>query len=92
MQIDAWLRERRWSIRGTGAFDDMALIDGRTDDLDQVAVAARAWHDGASLSDISQTTTQRSGWAEGSRLRTSASSLPPARLWHGPYASCHVAR
>lgn len=29
-------------IRGTDAFDDMALIDGRTDDLDQVAVAAVA--------------------------------------------------
>jgi hypothetical protein len=53
-QIHAWLHERRWSIRGTDAFDDMALIDGRTDDLDQVAVAARAWHDGESLSDISR--------------------------------------
>ncbi len=52
LQIDAWLHGRRWSIRGTDAFDDMALIEGRTDDLDQVAVAARAWHDGESLSDI----------------------------------------
>ncbi|MER6141876.1 hypothetical protein ABT174_17755 [Streptomyces sparsogenes] len=30
----------------------MALIDGRTDDLAEVARAARAWHDGASLDDI----------------------------------------
>ncbi|MER6648844.1 DUF6193 family natural product biosynthesis protein [Streptomyces anulatus] len=52
LQIDAWLHGRRWSILGTDAFDDMALIDGRTDDLDQVAVVARAWHDGDSLSDI----------------------------------------
>ncbi|MGX4693526.1 DUF6193 family natural product biosynthesis protein [Streptomyces sp. JNUCC 63] len=30
----------------------MALIDGRTDDLAEVARAVRAWHDGASLGDI----------------------------------------
>ncbi|MDX3225272.1 DUF6193 family natural product biosynthesis protein [Streptomyces sp. ME19-01-6] len=30
----------------------MPLIDGRTDDLAEVARAARAWHDGAALNDI----------------------------------------
>lgn len=30
----------------------MALVDGRTDDLAEVARAARAWHDGAPLNDI----------------------------------------
>ncbi|MER6218384.1 DUF6193 family natural product biosynthesis protein [Streptomyces sp. NPDC001272] len=30
----------------------MSLIDGTTDDLAEVAKAARAWHDGAGLSDI----------------------------------------
>lgn len=52
LQISAWRHRRQWSIRGTDAFDDMALIDGETEDLDQVAVAARAWHDGESLGGI----------------------------------------
>jgi hypothetical protein len=30
----------------------MPLVDGRTDDLAEVARAARAWHDGAALEDI----------------------------------------
>lgn len=33
----------------------MALIEGRTDNLAQVARAARAWHDGVSLDDIRRT-------------------------------------
>ncbi|MEU5607619.1 DUF6193 family natural product biosynthesis protein [Streptomyces sparsogenes] len=52
LQISAWLHERRWSIRGEEPFQRMALIDGRTDDLAEVARAARAWYDGASLDDI----------------------------------------
>ncbi|MGW1350838.1 DUF6193 family natural product biosynthesis protein [Streptomyces sp. NPDC002409] len=52
LQISAWAHERRWSIRGEEPFQGMALIDGRADDLAQVAGAARAWHDGASLEDI----------------------------------------
>lgn len=54
LTVSAWARERRWSVRGEEAFQDMALIDGRTDDLAQVARAARAWHDGAPLDDIRQ--------------------------------------
>ncbi|MFI0716365.1 DUF6193 family natural product biosynthesis protein [Streptomyces inhibens] len=52
LQISAWLHERRWSIRGTEPFQSMPLIDGRTDDLAEVARAARAWHDGAAMKDI----------------------------------------
>ncbi|MYT29535.1 MULTISPECIES: DUF6193 family natural product biosynthesis protein [unclassified Streptomyces] len=52
LQISAWRHERGWSIRGEDPFQNMALIDGRTDDLTEVARAARAWHDGADLDDI----------------------------------------
>jgi hypothetical protein len=52
LQISAWSHERRWSIRGTEPFQSLSLIDGRTDDLAEVARAARAWHDGAALNDI----------------------------------------
>lgn len=52
LQIRASLRERRWSIRGTEPFEGAALMDGETDDLAQLADAARAWHDGTSLADI----------------------------------------
>ncbi|MEU6916142.1 DUF6193 family natural product biosynthesis protein [Streptomyces olindensis] len=55
LQITAWSHERRWSIRGEDSFQGLALIDGRTDDLAQVARAARAWHDGAPLGDVRQT-------------------------------------
>ncbi|MFF9119078.1 DUF6193 family natural product biosynthesis protein [Streptomyces massasporeus] len=54
LQINAWSHERRWSIRGEEPFQSMPLIDGRTDDLAEVARAARAWHDGATLDDIRQ--------------------------------------
>ncbi|WP_436777347.1 DUF6193 family natural product biosynthesis protein [Yinghuangia sp. YIM S09857] len=50
--VSAWVRERTWSIRGSDAFEGMPLIDGTTDDLAQVARAARAWHDGVPLDDI----------------------------------------
>ncbi|MEV6056782.1 DUF6193 family natural product biosynthesis protein [Streptomyces sp. NPDC052107] len=52
LQISAWSYERRWSILGTEPFQSMALVDGRTDDLAEIARAARAWHDGAPLNDI----------------------------------------
>ncbi|MFD9516541.1 DUF6193 family natural product biosynthesis protein [Streptomyces sp. NPDC059979] len=52
LQISAWRHERQWSIRGTDSFEGMALVDGTTDDLTEVAEAARAWHDGTALSDI----------------------------------------
>ncbi|MEU8779536.1 DUF6193 family natural product biosynthesis protein [Streptomyces sp. NPDC048606] len=54
LEITAWVAERRWSIRGCESFQGMALIDGTTQDLAQVARAAQAWHDGAALTDISR--------------------------------------
>ncbi|WP_372351041.1 DUF6193 family natural product biosynthesis protein [Streptomyces sp. KL116D] len=53
LQIDGWRHERCWSIRGADAFDNMALIEGRTADLAAVAAVARAWHDGETLREIS---------------------------------------
>lgn len=52
LQVSAWRHERRWSIRGTEPFQGMPLVDGVTDELAEVARAARAWHDGAALDDI----------------------------------------
>ncbi|MFF8712133.1 DUF6193 family natural product biosynthesis protein [Streptomyces sp. NPDC015184] len=52
LRISAWTHERRWSIRGEEPFQGMALIDGRTEALAEIAAAARAWHDGAPLDDI----------------------------------------
>lgn len=54
LQISAWLHERRWSICGTEPFQGVPLVDGVTDELTEVARAARAWHDGAELDDIRQ--------------------------------------
>ncbi|MFF0549960.1 DUF6193 family natural product biosynthesis protein [Streptomyces sp. NPDC004311] len=50
--VDAAHRERKWTIRGGDGFEDMTLLDGATDDLEEVAEAALAWHDGAALKDI----------------------------------------
>lgn len=50
--IGAWAVERRWSIRGCEAFQDLTLVQGNTQDLAQVARAAQAWHDGAELGEI----------------------------------------
>ncbi|MFB8119354.1 DUF6193 family natural product biosynthesis protein [Streptomyces sp. NPDC055962] len=52
LDITAWAVERRWSIRGCESFQDLALVDGDTQDLVQVVRAAQAWHDGAGLADI----------------------------------------
>ncbi|MFE5634000.1 DUF6193 family natural product biosynthesis protein [Streptomyces sp. NPDC056543] len=52
LQISAWSHERRWSIRGTEPFQGLSLLDGTTEDLTEVARAARAWHDGAALDDM----------------------------------------
>ncbi|MFG2095694.1 DUF6193 family natural product biosynthesis protein [Streptomyces sp. NPDC048612] len=54
LEISAWWHERQWSIRGTEPFQSLTLIEGTTDDLAEVARAARAWHDGAALNDIRQ--------------------------------------
>lgn len=50
--VSSWAVERRWSIRGEEPFEGAALIRGDTDDLAQVARVARAWQEGAALSDI----------------------------------------
>lgn len=50
--ISAWRFERRWGIRGADAFQSLPVLEGETDELAQVARAARAWHDGESLADI----------------------------------------
>lgn len=49
LRINAWTHERRWSIRGEEPFQGLALVDGETDDLAQVARAARAWHGGEAV-------------------------------------------
>ncbi|MEV6399793.1 DUF6193 family natural product biosynthesis protein [Streptomyces sp. NPDC051907] len=50
--VSSWQSKRLWSIRGAEAFQGMALVEGDTDDLAQVARAAQAWQEGAALSDI----------------------------------------
>lgn len=52
MEISARRFERLWSVWGTDAFQRLPLVTGRTDDLAQVARAARAWHDGEPLDEI----------------------------------------
>ncbi|MGW6857422.1 DUF6193 family natural product biosynthesis protein [Streptomyces xanthophaeus] len=52
LQISASSRERQWSIRGTEPHQGLALVDGGTDDLAEVARAVRAWCDGTALEDI----------------------------------------
>ncbi|MEU7306068.1 DUF6193 family natural product biosynthesis protein [Streptomyces sp. NPDC007206] len=52
MTVSAWAVERRWSIRGCESFQDLALVEGNTQDLAQVAQAAQAWHDAVELSEI----------------------------------------
>ncbi|MFD0339867.1 DUF6193 family natural product biosynthesis protein [Streptomyces sp. NPDC127117] len=52
--VSSWVAERRWSVRGEEPFEGSAVIRGDTDDLAQVAGAARAWQDGVALGDIRQ--------------------------------------
>ncbi|MFC8125970.1 DUF6193 family natural product biosynthesis protein [Streptomyces sp. NPDC057302] len=52
--ISAWVHERRWSIRGTDSFQELALVGGKTEDLMEVAAAALAWHNGEPLDAIQQ--------------------------------------
>lgn len=52
LEISAWPHERRWSIWGTDSYQGLALIDGRTDDLDQIVAACFGWYCGEALSDI----------------------------------------
>lgn len=52
LRISASSRQRQWSIRGTEPHQGLALVDGGTDDLSEVARAVRAWCDGTALQDI----------------------------------------
>lgn len=52
MAISGWAVERRWSIRGCESFQDLALVEGNTQELSHVARAAQAWHDGEELAEI----------------------------------------
>lgn len=52
LRIDASEFAREWWIRGGEASQGVPLIWGRAEELGQLARAARAWHEGASLSDI----------------------------------------
>ncbi|MFD4907558.1 DUF6193 family natural product biosynthesis protein [Kitasatospora purpeofusca] len=52
LAITAWAVERRWAVRGCESFQDLALVEGDSQDLAQVVQAAKAWHDGADLADI----------------------------------------
>ncbi|MEV4466109.1 DUF6193 family natural product biosynthesis protein [Micromonospora echinofusca] len=54
LEVSASYIERRWSIRGCERDQGLALIEGDTVDLAQVARAAQAWHDGAPLTEIPQ--------------------------------------
>ncbi|KFG03820.1 DUF6193 family natural product biosynthesis protein [Streptomyces scabiei] len=44
LEITAWVAERRWSICGCETFQGMALIDGTTHDLTDIARAASFVH------------------------------------------------
>jgi hypothetical protein len=54
LQVSASHVERRWFVRGCERDQGLALIEGDTLDLAQVARAMQAWHDGAPLADISK--------------------------------------
>ncbi|MFF4652572.1 DUF6193 family natural product biosynthesis protein [Streptomyces sp. NPDC001380] len=52
LAITAWAVERRWSIRGCESLQDLALVEGDTQDLAQIIQTAQAWHDGTGLAGI----------------------------------------
>lgn len=52
LHVSARPWERQWSIRGSEPLQDLALVDGSTDDLAAVGEAVRAWHDGVPLEEI----------------------------------------
>ncbi|XVU30336.1 DUF6193 family natural product biosynthesis protein [Actinoplanes sp. CA-054009] len=52
LEVSASRVERRWFIRGRERDQNLALIEGDTLDLAQVARAAQAWHDGAALDEF----------------------------------------
>lgn len=52
LTISTYIWKRRWSIRAEEAFQNLALIEGDSDDLTQIIRAAHAWHDGTALTEI----------------------------------------
>jgi hypothetical protein len=52
LEVSASHVERRWFIRGEDRDQGVGLIGGETTDLAQVARAAQAWHDGATLAEL----------------------------------------
>ncbi|MFH0516657.1 DUF6193 family natural product biosynthesis protein [Streptomyces sp. M41] len=52
--VSAYAHERRWSIRGEESLQGLALIEGVTDDLTQLARVAQTWQAGLPLADISR--------------------------------------
>jgi hypothetical protein len=52
LAINGYTWKRHWYIRGEEASQDLELIGGDTDDLAEIAKAARAWHAGATLIEI----------------------------------------
>jgi hypothetical protein len=50
--VSAWRVERKWSIDGCQSAPGSALIRGSTQNLAEIAQAAQAWRDGATLTDI----------------------------------------
>ncbi|MFJ9246518.1 DUF6193 family natural product biosynthesis protein [Streptomyces sp. NPDC101776] len=52
LHVSAGPWERRWSICGSEPLQDLALVDGSTDNLAEVGEAVRAWHDGVPLEEI----------------------------------------
>ncbi|MEU8110702.1 DUF6193 family natural product biosynthesis protein [Micromonospora sp. NPDC048947] len=58
--------ERRWYVRGCERDQGLALIEGDTVDLAQVARVAQTWHDGAPLTEIPKAASfvKLTGWFE----------------------------
>ncbi|MFG2111135.1 DUF6193 family natural product biosynthesis protein [Streptomyces sp. NPDC048718] len=52
LAVSGWAIERRWSIRGEESVQDLALVEGRSRDLAQVARVVRAWRDGVELDGV----------------------------------------
>ncbi|MFF7214757.1 DUF6193 family natural product biosynthesis protein [Streptomyces sp. NPDC008238] len=52
LRVNASEFERRWWIRGADAVQGMPLVEGAAREFGQLVRAARAWCEGASLSDI----------------------------------------
>ncbi|MFJ3877506.1 DUF6193 family natural product biosynthesis protein [Streptomyces sp. NPDC090077] len=52
LYVTAGAFERGWSVRGEDSFQDAPLVQGETDDPEQLARAARGWYEGTPLEEI----------------------------------------